>query len=336
MNIFTDVYNKSRDVLQTKGLDSSWQTIEQNLTSLLERNGPNAGEAQVLDDLRKKLKQAVKLKLLKRNAIAKEIFNASTPGTAGFQDRAAMLKTMNHFYLVAKKGNQSIWVVDSPKAYGKWSYDLFMGKDKNALITQLKKKQEVFGYNNRSMMSDALQHARKWSADVEVLLGKKEGKVKETVMRWFHGADPTEEAVQASMTTLAAGFKKIHASCNSTQVIFSDRPEKRASGEWDEVYASVNAGDVMPVIYIYQLFLKTGKKNLFGAVPKMWLCALTVIHELSHKVANTDDIRYDDDGLKPGVGFPSNQALKNADSWAYFAADLVGALSKGTITKTLV
>ncbi|MCP4117533.1 MAG: hypothetical protein GY737_19485 [Desulfobacteraceae bacterium] len=336
MDIFTDVYSKSRKVVQTKGLNDSWRTIEQNLITLLELNGPNAGKAKVLEDLRDKLKQAAKLKLMKNDAMAKAIVNASAPGSTGFQNRAAMLKTMNHFYLVAKKGNQSIWVVDSPKAYGKWSYDLFMGKDKNALTNQLKKRREVFGSGNRGMMSDALQHARKWSADVEVLLGQKGDKVKKTVKRWFHGSDPTEEAVQASMTTLAAGFKKIHGTCNSTRVIFSDRPEKRASGEWNEVYASVNSGDAMPVIYIYQLFLKTGKKNLFGVVPKMWLCALTVIHELSHKVAGTEDIRYDDDGLKPGTAFQPDQALKNADSWAYFAADLVGALSKGTIKRTLV
>jgi hypothetical protein len=35
---------------------------------------------------------------------------------------------MKHFYMVAKKGNQSIWVVDQPTSYGEWDFELFGGK----------------------------------------------------------------------------------------------------------------------------------------------------------------------------------------------------------------
>lgn len=69
------------------------------------------------------------------------------------------------------------------------------------------------------------------------------------------------------------------------------------------------------------------------------MCSLTIIHELTHTVLNTEDFQYDTDGLKPGENrhsseklgqkFNHSNALKNADSWAYFAADLAGALSKG-------
>ena len=46
------------------------------------------------------------------------------------------------------------------------------------------------------------------------------------------------------------------------------------------------------------------------------------------KQVDTDDLSYDDDGLKPGgVSLSVANAIKNADSWGYFAADLVGALS---------
>ena len=82
--------------------------------------------------------------------------------------------------------------------------------------------------------------------------------------------------------------------------------------------------------------MKTGRKNVFGNVPKMWLCALTIIHELTHKLVSTKDIRYDHDGLKPGATFDNGDALNNADSWAYFAADIVGALNKATVKKVLV
>lgn len=335
MNVFTEVYNKSVELLKSPGMDDSWKTIEANLKVLLEDDGPNATKAKVLDDLRDQLKKASKGKAVAKTAMAEEIIKASKTGATGYQDRAALIKTMQHFHMVAKKGGQSIWVVDPPKAFSTWPYDQLAGKNEVDLKTELSADTEVFGSGNRKMMSDSLQLARKWSADVQVKLGTPNAKTLEKVKRWFHAEGASAEDVAATAATLFEGFKKVHATCNSSRVIFSDRPHLRASGTWDNVYASVNAGDVMPVIYIFQVFLKAGKRNALGSIPKLWLCALTVVHELTHKLVRTEDIRYDDDGLKPGASFTAEQALKNADSWAYFAADMVGALSKGTITKVL-
>lgn len=335
MNVFTEVYEKSIQLLKTPALDGSWKTIEANLKGLLENDGPDVGKAKVLDDLRDQLKKAGKGKGVARIAMAEEIIKASKTGSTGYQDRAALVKTMQHFHMVAKKGGQSIWVVDMPKDFSTWPYDQLAGKSVPDLKTELSADTEVFGSDNRKMMSDSLQLARKWSADVQVKLATPNAKTLEKVRRWFHPEEVAAKDVAATAATLAEGFKKIHATCNSPRVIFSDRPHLRASGEWDNVYASVNAADAMPVIYIFQVFLKTGKRNVFGNVPKLWLCALTVVHELSHKLLKTEDIRYDDDGLKPGSGFTADLAIKNADSWAYFAADMVEALSKGTITKVL-
>jgi ParB-like chromosome segregation protein Spo0J len=335
MNVFTEVYNKSVELLKVPALDDSWKTIEANLKTLLEDDGPNAGKAKVLDDLRDQLKKAAKGKGVAKTAMAEEIAKASKTGAAGYQERAALIKTMQHFHMVAKKGGQSIWVVDPPKSFVTWPYDQLAGKNETDLKTELQADTEVFGSGNRKMMSDSLQLARKWSADVQIKLSSPNAKTLEKVKRWFHAEGASDDDAKATAGTLAEGFKKIHATCNSSRVIFSDRPHLRASGEWDNVYASVNAADVMPVIYIFQVFIKAGKRNALGSVPKLWLCALTVVHELTHKLVRTEDIRYDDDGLKPGDSFTAEQALKNADSWAYFAADMVGALSKGTITKVL-
>lgn len=111
------------------------------------------------------------------------------------------------------------------------------------------------------------------------------------VKRWFHEADADAAAVETTRLKLLAGFKKITAARNPGKVIFSDRPHLRARGDYDNTFASVNAGDAMPVIYIYQLFLDTGKRTLDGKVPKMGLCALTIVHELSHKLERTEDKR---------------------------------------------
>lgn len=335
MNVFTEVYEKSIELLKAPALDPSWKVIEGNLKALLDKDCPNSGKGAALADLRAHLKNAGKAGK-PAAAAAEEILKASNTGSIGYQERAALVKTMKHFYMVAAKGGQTIWVVDSPKAYASWAYDTMAGKAEAELKTELQKEEEVFGESNRKMMSDSLQLARKWSADVQAKLGTPDDETKTVIKRWFHEAAATADEVDATAATLLKGFKQIHASCNSGAVIFSDRPHLRTSGKWDNVYASVNDLDAMPVIYIFQVFLEAGKRNVFGNIPKLWLCALTVVHELSHKLVKTEDIRYDDDGLKPGIGFTTADALKNADSWAYFCADMVGALSKGTLKKVLV
>lgn len=336
MNVFTEVYNKSIELLKAPCLHKDWKEIETGLKKLLDVDGPAMGEGKTLDDLRDKLRAAAKKTGgNKAKGKAKEIARVCQTDKNGFQERAALVKQMKHFYLVAKKGNQSIWVVDQPTSYGKWNYDLMAGKTATDLESTLAKSGEVFGAGNRKMMSDALQLARKWSADTEIKLSGKSKATLEVIRRWFHEEGATAAEVEATRCTLLDGFKKITAACNSGLVIFSDRPHLRASGDYDNTYASVNVGDKMPVIYIYQVFLKTGRRRIDGKIPKLWLCALTVVHELTHKLQKTEDIRYDYQGLMPSASFPAGDAIKNADSWAYFCGDVLGSVPKSAVREAL-
>ena len=335
MNVFTEVYEKSIDLLKAKSLADDWSDVESGLKALLEADGPSTDKAESLDKLRRLLAKKAKGKPNVGASKAEAVIDASRSTSSGYQELAALLKMLQHFYIVAKKGAQSIWVVDCPKAFPKWTYDHFAGKTAADLKGDLAQGEEVFGEGHRKMMSAASQLARKWSADVEAKLGEPSKNTHAKVRRWFHAADADDATVKATCATLLDGFKKIHATCNSSRIIFSDRPHLRTSGNWDNAYASVNDLDAMPVIYIFQVFLKTGKRNKLGMIPKLWLCALTVIHELSHKLVKTKDIKYDYEGLKPGSTLAVADAINNADSWAYFAADMVGALSKGTITDVL-
>lgn len=336
MNVFTEVYDKSIELLKAPSLHTDWKEIEAGLKKLLQADGPAVDGAKSLDELRNKLdKSADKAGGIRSRAKAKELLRAVQTDKNGFQDRAAMLKQMKHFYLVAKKGGQNIWVVDQPKSFGKWNYDLFSGSTEEKLKSLLGKSNEVFGPGHRKMMSDALQLARKWSADTEVKLSDKSAKTLAAVRRWFHVEGASDADVSATCDTLLSGFKKVTSACNSGQVIFSDRPHLRASGDWDNTYASVNAGDVMFVIYIYQVFLTAGRRKLNGSIPKLWLCALTVVHELTHKLLATEDKRYDYQGLKPSDSFPSADAIKNADSWAYFCGDVVGSVPAKAVKEAL-
>ena len=337
MNVFTEVYNKSIDLLKSQSLHSDWRNIEAGLKSLLLAEGPAVDKAKVLDDLHDALRLAAKKgRLVSAKGKAREIVRVSQTDKTEFQTRAALVKQMKHFYLIAKKGGQNIWVMDQPKSYGQWNFDLFKGKTAEDLALTLAKGGEVFGAGNRNMMSDALQLARKWSADTESALSGKSAATLAAVRRWFHLPVDSAEAVEATRAKLLEGFKKITAACNSNQVIFSDRPHLRASGDYDNTYASVNEGDRMPVIYIYQVFLDTGKRSrISGKIPKLWLCALTVVHELTHKLQATEDLRYDYQGLKPSDSFGPGNAIRNADSWAYFCGDLLGYVPKSAVTDAL-
>jgi hypothetical protein len=148
--------------------------------------------------------------------------------------------------------------------------------------------------------------------------------MKASVKRWFHGDTATDAEITTSILALSTGFKRSPISAIPPGDLL--RPAARANGGSIRRLLGEQS-DKLPVIYIFNLFLQSGKKAK-GNAGKLWLCALTIIHELSHKQVDTDDLSYDDDGLKPGgVSLSVANAIKNADSWGYFAADLVGALS---------
>lgn len=100
--------------------------------------------------------------------------------------------------------------------------------------------------------------------------------------------------------------------------IFSDRPKRRISGDSDSTYASVESMVATPC-----------------PSSSFWLCALTIVHELSHKLVATEDKRYACQGLKPSASFPAATALINADSWAYFCGDILGAVPKSAVEEAL-
>lgn len=324
---FTTVYNKSIEVLKNQAFDKRWSNIETQLKALLAADGPAKAHAPVLNLVRASLEKAAHGHPNKAVAVAKEILALARSGDVGFQDRAALLKMFKHFYYVTISGNQDCWVVDHPKGYTRWSYDQLAAKAADKAEASLQMEDEAFGAARRKTMSYSLQHARKWSHDILFKLHRGDAHTLALVKRWFHGDTATDAEIKASVATLTSGFKKIAHALNSTKIIFSDHPPERTGGKYGLVFAEVSSVDKMPVIYIFpHFFLEAGANNK-GQVNKMWLCALTVIHELSHKLAGTDDNSYDDLGLKPGgQNLTVANAIKTADSWGYFACDMVGML----------
>ena len=81
----------------------------------------------------------------------------------------------------------------------------------------------------------------------------------------------------------------------------------------------------LDVVYVEGAFFGSG--NLLKGL-KNWTRIL--VHELSHREQKTVDKFYAWQGIKPVVGgFPSADAIVNAESWAFFCADAAGALTDG-------
>jgi hypothetical protein len=186
-------------------------------------------------------------------------------------------------------------------------------------------------------MSSALAIALKISESAKRKLAESTGKASKSstqkiIRRWFLDEDSDSADLAATAQALLAGFKKIAIACNSTTLVFADYPDWRA--QRDKYFGAAfrgGEGGGFPVVYLEGAFTR-----LTGNSGKMWLCAETIIHELSHHELSTQDHRYDHHGLKPSKGaFTAAKALENADSWGYFALDLAGYLSRSDRTKVL-
>jgi hypothetical protein len=248
--------------------------------------------------------------------------------TEPFHDQCALLKMLKHFYFVSRAGSQSIWVADNPAAYTEWPFNVLGGKSERQIRDALMHNTEVIGADNRKLLSDAFAVARKWSMDAYAKTSAPDAKTIDLVKRWF-GVGRTDN-LESVVKWVSMSFGWISEACNSKHVIFADHPVYRTEHRHDLPIASTAYGkdEALRVVSIYRPFFKYKNKDRNGSMPKLWLAALTIVHELAHKEVGVDDKRYDYKGIKPGPHLPPEDAIWNADSYGYFAADLAGALSQ--------
>ncbi|MEN3378290.1 MAG: hypothetical protein V7604_3645 [Hyphomicrobiales bacterium] len=342
MDTFTEAYQKSLKLLKTKCFDPRWSDLEARIKVLFAAAGPNAAEAAVLDLIRARLaaqKKDTSDDAWSAYSESDEIIDLSRPDVAGFQDRAALLDMLRNFYLVQQAGNQRVWVLDGAAGIERWMYDELSGNTKDDMRRKLAANVfEAMGPSIRRMLPEALQVARKWSMDVAGRLSAPDAETTAAVKRWFLIGDPGAGKVRRTTATLLSGFKKIAAMSNAADIIFSDDPpHRKRDAERGEIrIAAVDRTDKMVVIYIYPAFFKSAKRNKLGQYPKMWEAANALIHEFSHRALKTLDVyetKYH--GLKPREQFPPADAIQSADSWAYFATNLVGELPKEILSNAL-
>ena len=333
MNKFTEAYQKASDVISKQTYASGWQDFLQtkcNIKKFLGVSGFDTANKNTPSLIRDKVKTSLKAGVTKSGDVIYDAAkNDKSVGT--LEDRAATLKMLKHVHHIHKRGGHDVWVYAPPLSDSGWVFDEIAGSEATIKV-KLAREDEIFSSEEMKWMSGALQLSRKISDDAKHKLAGKSVKdsTKAIVKRWFMDEDITDADLTTAIETLFAGFKKISVGCNSKTLVFTDYPDWRTKRK-DYYGAAFRGGEGggFPVIYLEGAFTR-----LTGNSGKKWLCAETIIHEMSHHEVSTEDHRYDDSGLKPSKSvFPASKAINNADSWGYFALDLAGYLSKADFNK---
>jgi hypothetical protein len=330
MKKFTEVYKKAKDIAEKHEFEADWQkflTTRCSLKTLFGDTGFTKAAASSPDLVRTRIAEHTKTGKETSGAV---IFAAADSGkpAGSTADRAAALKMVRHLYRISEKGGQDVWVYAPPTAHSTWIFDELTG-DATAIKTKLSNDEEIFTEEQMKWMSAALGVALKVSEDVRAKITTKDAEAK--VKHWFLDEKCGDDQLRDAVTKLTTGFRDIAVACNSATLVFTDYANWRA--QRDKYFgAAIRGGEGggFPVVYLEGAFTR-----VTGNGAKQWLCAETIIHELSHHELKTRDHRYDSAGLKPTSDtFPYAKTIDNADSWGYFALDLAGYLSQTDHDKT--
>jgi len=339
MSLFTTTYTKARDVAQgQKFSEPDWDKFftDVGVKALFGAKGFDTSKAPAPEKVRTKVADAAKAVELDRSHYVKKagrvIYEASQndKSSGKWNERAALIEFLRHLYRARKTGAQDVWVYAPATDYPKPVFDELSGTDSH-IKKRLGYDDEIFSAKERDLMCDALAIAQKISADAVVKLGAKEDATKTMIKDWFLDSGATDATLDEAIKKLCDGFKKISASCGSTTLVFTDYLDWRKDRK-KYFGGAIKGGEGggFPIIYLEGAFTR-----LEGNSGKLWLCAETIVHELSHHDVSTSDHQYDHQGLKPKGTFPYAKAIDNADSWGYFAIDLAGYLSEADRKKVL-
>lgn len=323
MERFSEAYKACRKDLTSGKFPEEWKKFvdkTMRLDSLLGSKGPNPKQAAGLDLLRDKI---LALPSGQRGSL---LTGATTDAkTAGATcRRAASLKMLWHLYLEQQRGGQALWVYSPPVDYQMWVFDEITGAQTD-VSAKLEKTSEVYSAGERATMAAALGQSLAAAQGAAAKLATADAQTIQTFKRWFADEKTTDAQIKTGMRKLSQGFKKIAAMCNNNHLVFSDEPIDRNGGGWKD-YAFVDPTESLNVVYPQGAFLKAA-----ASTARVWICVETIIHEISHRVVDTDDFAYDSSGLKPSsTGITYGHAIRNADSWGYFCVDLAGMLAQST------
>jgi hypothetical protein len=354
-------YDYARAWLQNhRAFDPGWQELVASLYRLMTATGFDPAHAEELQRLRKKVRQGAS-KFIGHHEIdeSQGILQAvkawsDRPNTPAVDDaskmRAAALKFLRHVYLLKKSGGRAVWLHSLPLEFHDWpSHHLHTHTStRDAVARILDTDNEIFSEVQKKYLTTATQQALAWCQRATMILadagsrdasrGRAKGAARHLVKRWFADPAASEAELDRFIDRLQAGFKQIVATLNRGRFIMTDWVPLRGATIPDDIdyrdaeaFTFAGGGEGLDVIYIEQSFFRKDEGGVLHG-QKNW--TRIVVHELSHLVCGTEDVtmgraRYAWYGIGPHTGFPGSAAVRNADSWAFFAADCAGALTEG-------
>lgn len=337
--MFTNDYKKARKIFADNKLMAKLPSGAEipDLKNVFGSAGPTREYAGRLDALRQGITSSVRQKNMSEGqVIVAGCEDASSRGmmsklrSSDASEKCAAAKMARHLYLSKTRGGQEVWVYAGPREYSQNVFSELKGKTGQALASKLDAHDEVYSASQRENLSELVQVALSWCMKANTKLGAPDADTLKIIQFWFGTDVMSDKQLKRLASKLNGGFKKMTTVFNSNKLIFADDAADRVRLKdsddaskgtgWDD-FAFVMPSEKLEVVYVQNAMLKS-------ISTKKWLAVLTLIHEVSHRKLKTDDVRYDyEHQLSPSEGeISAKKALKNADTWGYFCADLFGAL----------
>ena len=359
---FRSEYDATREALASAAaFDAGWQPVVAQLAQLMGEDGFDLGRADALDELRRRATHGPEAtRVDEADGLLRAVSPAGSSGLVAddVRQRAAALKLLRHVHLESRAGGRGVWIVALPSEFTNWPSSQFADEAANvAGVRQLLAGcSEHFDPQQRRWLGAATSHGLGWCQRAAMVLanarrvraGSAAGggaerapardDARALVRRWFVEPGASEASVDRTVATLTRGFKEIVASLNRGRFVITDWvPFRAASSAVEaeflrtEAFAFRARSEGMDVVYVEGAFFKDLPGNVLRGQAN-WTRIL--VHELSHLVCGTHDVndgqsRYAWAGIGPHAGYPSGETIRNADNWAFFAADCAGALSAG-------
>ena len=355
---FRSEYDAAREVLASgDSFDADWQAIVAQLAQLMGHDGFDVARADALDELRRRATHGADATRVDE---AEGLLRAIGPATDGglvadaARRRAAALKLLRHVYLESRSGSRGVWIVALPSEFTDWPSSQFADTAANVAGARqlLAGRREHFDGAQRRWLGAATLQGLAWCQRAAMVLAdarrargdastERVGartQARALVRRWFAEPGLSEAALDKLVTTLARGFKDIVAALNRGRFVITDWVPLRAASTGleaeflrTEAFAFRARSEGMDVVYVEGAFFDDIAGNVLRGQAN-WTRIL--VHELSHLVCGTHDVnngqvRYAWSGIGPHAGYASGEAIRNADNWAFFAADCAGALTSG-------
>lgn len=320
-----------------------WKKVVEDARLLVVPEGFNVEKYKACESIRDQVKSARKKNIKPAATLltAAGVISLPTMGAKSIPpavaQRVAVMECLRHLYLIKKSGNHRLWVLSLPESYRDWPEADLAGKDYDGIGTRLNDDSSHFSEDDRKHLSQASQNGLKWVQKAMVVAANPDkAKNMAIIQRWFADANSKEEDLKKAAATLNEGLKLIAGCIKSTFLLITDMPLARGDAGTANTNAFVFKDEKINVIYVEPAFFSD--RDMFKDL-KNW--TRIVVHELTHRMAKTDDHRYRHHaaGLKPDAGdakFTAAKALANADSWAMFCMDCAGEMLDGDYLKVKV